>query len=164
MKKIGLISDTHGFIIPQVFEFFGGCDEIWHAGDIGSYEVAQKLENFKAFRAVSGNIDGAIIRSTYPEICLFQIESFNIAMMHIGGYPGKYSSGAKALIEREKPDIFIAGHSHILKIMFDKKNNLMYMNPGAAGKQGLHQKITMLRFKINRKNICELEVFEALKS
>ena len=164
MKKIGLISDTHGIIAPQIYDFLSDCDEIWHAGDIGSQKVAQELKRFKNFKAVYGNIDDLFIRNMFPEVKIFQVELLKVVLIHIGGYPGKYTSKAKELIANEKPDIFVSGHSHILKIMFDKKHNLMYMNPGAAGRQGLHQKITLVKFKINGKEISDLEIMEKEKS
>lgn len=163
MIRIGLISDTHGVIIPELYSFLGNCDEIWHAGDIGSLDTAKKIEEFKPLKAVSGNIDGIFIRQEYPEVNIFVVEDMKVVMMHIGGYPGKYSFQAKSIIAEEKPALFIAGHSHILKVMFDKKHNLLYLNPGSCGKQGLHQKMTMIRFIINNKKISDLEIFEKPK-
>ena len=161
MKRIGLLSDTHGYLHPRVFDFMDLCDEIWHAGDIGNLDVVKKLEEFKPLRAVYGNIDGGILRTIFNETAVFTIEQTKVAMMHIGGYPGRYSPAAKKLIVQQKPNLFISGHSHILKVMPDNQNNLLHINPGAAGKSGFHQFITMVRFTINGSNISDLEVFES---
>lgn len=163
MKKIGLISDTHTYLHPKIFEVFKDCDEIWHAGDIGNLETITKLQKFKPVKAVYGNIDGQSIRSSFPEVQAFKLEDKKVLMIHIGGYPGRYEKRANLLIKKEKPDIFISGHSHILKVIWDKKNNLLHMNPGAAGKFGIHQKITMLRFKIDKSEIEDLEIIELTK-
>ncbi len=160
MKKIGLLSDTHGKIHPRATEFFSGCDEIWHAGDIGTMEVVEKLENIKPLRAVYGNIDGTEIRKDFPEYAVFQIEKLRVVMIHIGGYPGRYNQKAKALIEKFRPGLFISGHSHILKVMHDKKYNLLHINPGAAGFSGFHKNITMIRFDISNDKISNLEVLD----
>jgi putative phosphoesterase len=160
MKRIGIISDTHGYIHPSIFDFFSNCDEIWHAGDIGNYETAAGLAEFKTLRAVHGNIDGTEIRSSYPRVQLFLIEQVKVLMTHIGGYPGRYEKEAISLIRAEQPDIFISGHSHILKVMYDQKNHLLHINPGAAGKSGMHHLITFIRFIIDAKDIRELEICE----
>jgi len=160
MKKIGLLSDTHTYLHPRIFEFLKDCDEIWHAGDIGNLETINKLARFKPVKAVYGNIDGQSVRASHPEVQSFYCEEVKVLMIHIGGYPGRYSKRAKQLIEKEKPGLFISGHSHILKVMPDAKYDLLHMNPGAAGKFGLHQKITFLRFVIEGKNIRDLEVAE----
>lgn len=160
MVKIGLLSDTHGSLPENWMEFFKPCDEIWHAGDIGSIQVTDNIAKFKALRAVYGNIDGSEIRAEFPEIQVFEIERLKVVMMHIGGYPGKYQPAAIALIRQHKPGLFVSGHSHILKVIFDKMNNLLHINPGAAGKYGLHQKITMVRFDVEDGKIKNLEVFE----
>ena len=160
MKRIGLISDTHGYINPRVSDFFKECDEIWHAGDIGSQEAADKLAAFKPFRAVYGNIDGGLLRHNFKEVEVFNCEEVKVLMIHIGGYPGRYSPKAKKLIEEHKPKIFISGHSHILKVMPDPKHDLLHINPGAAGKSGLHKSVTMIRFTIDGNNIKDLEVFD----
>jgi len=161
MTRIGLLSDTHGYLHPRVFDFMDGCHEIWHAGDIGNLEVVDKLEAFKPLRAVYGNIDGGMLRTLFNETATFSIEQVKVAMIHIGGYPGRYSATAQQLITQHKPDLFISGHSHILKVMPDKRNNLLHINPGAAGKSGIHQFITMVRFTIDGNNISDLEVFES---
>jgi putative phosphoesterase len=160
MTRIGLLSDTHTYLHPKIFEVFNDCDEIWHVGDIGNLETINQLQKFKPVKAVYGNIDGQSVRSAFPEVQSFTIEGKKVLMIHIGGYPGRYDKRARQLIEKEKPDIFISGHSHILKVMYDNKHELLHMNPGAAGKFGLHQKITMLRFTIDKSEIKELEIIE----
>ncbi len=160
MKKIGLLSDTHGWIIPPVYEFFKDCDEIWHAGDIGGTDVARCLASFKPLRAVYGNIDDYRIRRMFNWINVFTIEDVKVMMTHIGGYPNHYEPGIKELIIKEKPNIFISGHSHILKVMRDKELNLLHINPGAAGNSGFHKVITMVRFHIDGSEIKNMELFE----
>ncbi|MDY0343918.1 MAG: metallophosphoesterase family protein [Lentimicrobium sp.] len=160
MKRIGLLSDTHGSLPEKATDFFASCDEIWHAGDIGNLETAKTLSGIKPLRAVYGNIDGGDVRSFYPEYQLFDCESVKVLILHIGGYPGRYSSRAVNLIKTHRPALFISGHSHILKVIYDNKNQLLHMNPGAAGKQGFHQVITLLRFSIEGKDIKELEILE----
>ncbi len=160
MKRIGLLSDTHGYLIPQLFRFFEGVDEIWHAGDIGNINVALELENFRPMRAVYGNVDTIEIRTRYKETDVFTCGEMKIFMTHIGGYPGRYARGIKSALRTEKPDIFISGHSHILKIMPDPELDLLHINPGSAGKSGLHKKITMIRFLAEKDKIRELEVFD----
>ncbi len=160
MKRIGLLSDTHGFLHPRVFDFFVPCDEIWHAGDIGNMTVADQLEQFKPFKAVYGNIDDHQIRTRYPEQLLFNCESVKVFITHIGGYPGRYASGIEERIKKEQPKLFISGHSHILKVMPDHKNGLLHINPGAAGKYGIHKVITLVRFSIIDHQIENLEINE----
>ena len=160
MKTIGLLSDTHGTVHPRVAEFFSGCDEIWHAGDIGNDEVVNQLEAMKPLRAVYGNIDGGKLRIDFPEYALFEIEGLRVLMIHIGGYPGHYNQKARALIRKYHPGLFISGHSHILKVMPDKKYNLLHINPGAAGNSGFHKKITMVRFKIENGRVSDLDVLD----
>jgi hypothetical protein len=160
MPRIGLLSDTHGFINPRIIDFLSGCDEIWHAGDIGNVETADTLSALKPLRAVYGNIDGAEIRMSYPKFQVFTCEGVKVMMTHIGGYPGRYEKEARQMIESEKPGLYITGHSHILKVMYDKKYSLLHMNPGAAGNSGFHHVITCLRFTIDGKDIRDLEVFE----
>ena len=160
MQKIGLLSDTHGSINPRILDFFAACDEIWHAGDIGNMETAEKLSDFKPLKAVYGNIDGQEIRNSYPKYQVFNCELVKVLMTHIGGYPGHYEKEARQLIVSEKPGIFISGHSHILKVMYDKKHELLHINPGAAGNSGFHNVITCVRFIIDGKDIRDLEVFE----
>lgn len=157
--KIGIISDTHTYLHPQVFDFFKPCDVVLHAGDIGSIEVLQELESFKILKAVYGNIDSVDIRSRLQEHIFFEADGLHILLMHIGGYPPKYTAQSKGLIEKYKPDIFVCGHSHILKVMYDDEHKLLYINPGAAGNYGFHKAITFLRFDIENKKPVNLEVF-----
>ncbi len=159
MRRIGLLSDTHGFLHPKLFSFFSECDEIWHAGDIGNIETADKLAAFKPLRAVYGNIDGGALRYL-KEYESFYCENVKVLMTHIGGYPGRYAKGINQMIRDEKTKLFISGHSHILKVINDKKNNLLHINPGAAGKSGMHNKITFLRFTIDKDRIQDLEIAE----
>lgn len=160
MIKIGLISDTHGWLDERVFHHFEKCDEIWHAGDIGSLEVTDKLSSFKPLRAVYGNIDDSQIRDEFPLNQNFEIEGSKIWMTHIGGRPGKYSPEVHSPLSQNPPDIFVCGHSHILKVVFDKKLNMLYLNPGAAGKHGFHQVRTMLRFSLDAGKVKNMEVIE----
>ena len=160
MKRIGLLSDTHSWIYKGIYNFFEECDEIWHAGDIGDPSTFYKLMRFKPLRAVYGNIDGHELRLMCPEVQLFQCEQVKVMIKHIGGYPGRYDRSVKQMLNEEKPGLFVSGHSHILKVMYDDKRGLMHMNPGAAGRSGLHQKITCIRFSIDGKEIRELEILE----
>ncbi len=160
MKKIGLISDTHSHLEEKVFEHFADCDEIWHAGDIGTLELADRLAAFKPFKAVYGNIDGSPIRQEYPLDLRFDCEGMDVWMTHIGGYPGRYSQRVRELMKVDPPDLFICGHSHILKVMPDKKHQLLHINPGAAGVHGFHQVKTIIRFVIDRGQVKDLEVVE----
>ncbi len=158
--RIGLISDTHGYLDDAVFKHFDLCDEIWHAGDFGTLELADKLNSFKPLRGVYGNIDGRDIRSVYPEKNRFICEGTTVLMTHIGGYPGKYDPRIREEIQNNPPRLFISGHSHILKVMFDKKANILHLNPGAAGMHGWHKVRTLLRFSISEEKIYNLEVVE----
>jgi len=160
MKKIGLLSDTHSFIHPKIFEFFKECDEIWHAGDIGDLATADELCRFKKLRAVYGNIDGADVRRVYPKEILVHVEKVKICMTHIGGYPGHYPKSIREILERERPNLFICGHSHILKVIFDKHYACLHINPGAAGRFGFHQSITLVRFVIHEEKIENLEILD----
>ncbi len=160
MTRIGLISDTHSYLDDAVFNHFEKCDEIWHAGDFGDIKVANALQDFKPLRGVYGNIDGRDIRSVYPQNLKFNCEDVKVWMTHIGGYPGKYDQRIKADIHREQPDLFICGHSHILKVLFDKNITCLHLNPGAAGKYGWHKVRTLLRFCISEEKILNLEVIE----
>lgn len=158
--KIGLLSDTHAHFPEEVYTYFAECDEIWHAGDIGSMEVVEKLRAFKPFRAVWGNIDGQDIRKEFPMDLTVQVNGMKIWMTHIGGYPGKYAERIKKQLEYTRPQLFICGHSHILKVIPDKKLNLLHLNPGAAGKEGFHQVRTLMRFAIEAGKVKDLEVIE----
>ncbi|MBU8893747.1 MAG: metallophosphatase family protein [Bacteroidales bacterium] len=164
MKRIGLLSDTHAFTDEKIIDFFKDCDELWHAGDIGNIETADKISKLKPLKAVYGNIDGQEVRIVYPKIQSFTCEKVKVLMTHIGGYPGKYEKGVKELIKNFVPNIFISGHSHILKVIYDDKNKLLHINPGAAGKSGLHKLQTAVRFIIDGKEIKDLEVFEKNRS
>jgi len=160
MKKIGLISDTHGYIDDRILKLFENCDEIWHAGDIGSSEVADQLSSFKKFRAVHGNIDNQDIKGEYPEDLVFYTEKMRIWITHIGGYPPDYTLKVKKKLNIIKPDIFICGHSHIVKIIPDRISKVLHINPGAAGHQGFHKIRTIARFSIDEKIIKDLQIVE----
>jgi len=160
MTSIGLISDTHGFLDPAVFEHFKSCDEIWHAGDFGTVAIANDLKALKPLRGVFGNIDGHDVRSVYPQKLVWQCEGITVYMTHIGGYPKRYAPGIKQELVNNKAGLFICGHSHILKIIYDQEINCLHMNPGAAGKQGWHKVRTLIRFAIDGKEIKNCEVIE----
>lgn len=160
MTKILLLSDTHSYIGEDILKYVRQCDEVWHAGDIGDLNVTDAIKFLKPLRAVYGNIDNAEARIEFPEHNRFKCENINVWITHIGGYPGRYNPAIKTLIKQNPPDIFISGHSHILKVMQDKKLNLLHMNPGAIGKHGFHKVRTMLRFQIDGKNISNIEVIE----
>ena len=160
MLKIGLLSDTHSFIDDKILDFFKDTDEIWHAGDIGSLDVLDKLQALKPVRAVYGNIDGTEFRQNLQAALMFRVEQVKVFMTHIGGYPKKYAKGIKQILSEEKPKLFIAGHSHILKVMYDKDLELLYINPGAAGKSGFHKVRTAVRFVIDKDKIKDLEILE----
>lgn len=161
MKRIGLISDTHGYLDDAVFQHFAECDEIWHAGDVGNPEVIEKLETFKPLRAVSGNIDGQAVRLMAPENQRFELEGLSVWITHIGGYPPRYNPVVRPQLQRDPPAIFVCGHSHILRVMRDPAlNNTLYINPGAAGKEGFHKMRTILRFTLDAGKIKDMEVVE----
>ena len=160
MKKILLLSDTHSFIDNQLLKYVKLADEVWHAGDIGSMEVADTIKKLKPLRAVYGNIDNALIRTEYPLNNKFTIEKVTVWITHIGGYPNRYDTRIKEDILKNPPQLFISGHSHILKVMYDKKLNLLHINPGAAGKHGFHKVRTMVRFEISEDKISNLEIIE----
>ena len=157
---IGLISDTHSFLDPKVYDYFEECDEIWHAGDLGSIDLIKDLEAFKPLRAVYGNIDGSDIRAFCPENLIWDCNGLKVFMTHIGGYPGRYNSRVKKILNEEKPGLYICGHSHILKIMPDKTRGLLHINPGAAGNHGFHKVKTLVRFRVLEGVIQDLEVIE----
>jgi putative phosphoesterase len=159
--KIGLLSDTHTFLDEKIFEYFKDVDQIWHAGDIGNDELADQLEAFKPLRAVYGNIDGGKLRVRYPEDQIFSVEGVSVWMTHIGGYPPRYTTRVKTAIMKYNPKLFICGHSHILKIMPDKKRpGSLCINPGAAGKHGFHIEKTVVRFELSEGEIKNLEVIK----
>ena len=160
MKRIGLLSDTHGYWDERYEDHFKDCDEVWHAGDIGSIEVAEKFEAFCPFRAVYGNIDNNELRVRFPEINRFNIEGVDVMIKHIGGYPGRYDASIKRALYMQPPKLFISGHSHILKVQYDANLDLLHINPGAAGISGFHQVRTLVRFLLSEGNIEDLEVIE----
>jgi len=159
MTRIGLISDTHGFLDEAVFTHFQACDEIWHAGDFGPH-VFEKLAAFKPLRGVYGNIDDSTIRHQFKEALRWQCEGVSVLMTHIGGYPGKYAPEVRKALAAVPAGLFICGHSHILKVMYDPKYACLHMNPGAAGNQGWHKMRTLLRFTIDGTQIRDCEVVE----
>lgn len=160
MKKIGIISDTHSYIDEKLFEFFKNCDEVWHAGDIGNIDAFNLMNSKFNLRAVYGNIDGGELRLVCKSNLFFQVEEVKVLMTHIGGYPKRYDSRALKMIKELQPDLFVCGHSHILKVMYDKDFNMMCINPGAIGKSGFHVVRTAIRFEINKKDLQNLEVLE----
>jgi uncharacterized protein len=160
MTSIGLISDTHGTLDEAILKFLQVTDQVWHAGDIGNLETADKLAAMKPLRAVYGNIDGHELRRVYPETLRFKVEEVEVWMTHIGGYPGHYEKGLRKMLEQPAPAILVCGHSHILRVMNDKRYKLLFINPGAAGRSGFHLVQTAVRFSISGTRIHDLEVFE----
>ncbi len=160
MKKIVLLSDTHGYLDDSIIEHASNADEIWHAGDIGNLETADRLASIKPLRAVYGNIDDSKLRVIYPLNNRFMLEGLDVLMTHIGGYPGKYNPAIKKEIKLRPPQLFISGHSHILRVIKDPANHLLHINPGAAGVHGFHKMRTMIRFEINNGKIEKLDVIE----
>ena len=163
MKKILLISDTHSYIDERIIHYAKNVDQVWHAGDIGDINVMDSLKEVSNVKAVHGNIDNNIIRKEYSENLRFKCEEVDVWITHIGGYPGRYSKKIKNIINDNPPDLFVCGHSHILKVINDKKLNLLHINPGAIGKQGFHKVRTMVRFEIFKKEINNLEIIEFKK-
>lgn len=160
MTQIGVISDTHSFVDEKILNYLKDCNQIWFAGDVGSTEILDKLSRMAELKAVYGNIDGQAVRIRVPENNIFHVEKKKVLITHIAGYPNRYNSRVKALIQTEKPDIVVAGHSHILRIIYDKKLNHLHLNPGAAGKSGFHTKRTLLKFKINGDKIEDMKIIE----
>ena len=160
MKKILLISDTHGYLDDTILKYVNQADEVWHAGDIGIADITDELIKLKPLRAVYGNIDGHELRSIFKEDLRFNCEGVNVFMTHIGGYPVNYNNRIRKLLQKERPKLFICGHSHILKVMHDKKLAILHMNPGAAGVSGFHKIRTLLRFTIDKGKIDNVEVVE----
>lgn len=158
MKKIGVLSDTHGFLPKQVYSFFKDCDELWHAGDIGPW-VLDELRGWKPVRAVWGNCDSFALHYELEEQSFFEVEGQRVLMMHIGGWPGHYTSVLRRTLELAKPDIFVCGHSHILKVMYDHEYNFLHINPGAAGRSGFHKVCTLVRFTLDPQP-KDLEIIE----
>jgi len=160
MIKIGLLSDTHFYWDDKFIQYFSECDEIWHAGDIGSEDILQRLEAIKPVRAVYGNIDGHLLRTICSKTLRFEVEGVSVLLTHIGGYPGKYAPEIRQELYANPPQLFVCGHSHILKVMYDKNLQMLCVNPGAAGKYGFHQVRTIVRFAIDGKEIKNMEVIE----
>jgi putative phosphoesterase len=160
MIRIALLSDTHNYLDSNIFKYFDSCDQIWHAGDIGTIAITDQLLKIKPVIAVYGNIDGQDVRKIYPKNQHFMCEGVKVFMTHIGGYPDRYSTEALVEIKKNAPALFICGHSHILKVIFDKRYNLLHINPGAAGMQGFHQVKTLVRFSIDADKIKDLEIIE----
>ena len=160
MTRIGLISDTHSYLDDAVFEHFNQCDEVWHCGDFGDIKVINTLKEKTALKGVYGNIDGQDIRTAFPEQLVFMCEDVKVMMRHIGGYPPRYNPITKKEILIHQPQLFISGHSHILKVMYDPSMQCLHMNPGAAGKHGWHKVRTLIRFVIDGKEIKDCEVIE----
>lgn len=160
MKRIGLLSDTHSYWDERYLQYFEDCEEIWHAGDIGSLELANRLADFRPLRAVCGNCDGGDLRRLYPEVLRWNCEGADVLMTHIGGYPGRYDPRIRQQLYARPPKLFISGHSHILKVQFDDKLQLLHINPGAAGIQGWQQVRTLVRFTADKGTFSDLEVIE----
>jgi putative phosphoesterase len=162
--KIGILSDTHGTLDDRVLNFFKDCAEIWHAGDVGNIQIIRKLEDFKPIIGVYGNIDGHEVRSYWPEDVVFEREGLRIYMTHIGGYPGRYNPRGYSILLRERPGMFICGHSHILKVQYDQKLDLLHVNPGACGNHGWHKVKTAIRFTITEGKPGQMELLEYARS
>ena len=161
--RIGILSDTHGYLDAKIEHFFKDCDEIWHCGDIGRVSVVEQLKKHSVVRAVYGNIDGGEVRQLFSEMLLFSCCGVKVLMTHIGGYPGHYESKIKSVLEQEQPQLFVCGHSHILKVMHDRKLDCLHINPGAAGKFGFHKVRTAVRLVVEEGNIKDLEILELEK-
>jgi hypothetical protein len=160
MTRIGIISDTHSWLDEAAFTHFQHCDEIWHAGDFGTMEVAEQLQNFRPLKGVWGNIDDAVIRHAFPETLRWRCEDVEVVMTHIGGYPGKYAPAIRKTLQQNPPQLFICGHSHILKIMYDDKLRCLHINPGAAGRQGWHKVRTLVLLTIDGSTMKDCKVVE----
>ncbi len=161
MTSVGLLSDTHGYVDKRIITFFEQCDEIWHAGDIGTIDLFKTFGKNKLIKAVYGNIDNHEIRKFFPAINTFKCEEVDVLITHIGGYPNHYTSELKKILSNSSPKLLICGHSHILKVIYDKKHDLLFINPGAAGINGFHKKQTAVRFIIDRNDIRNLEIWES---
>lgn len=160
MKKIGLLSDTHSFWDDRYVQYFSDCDEIWHAGDIGDISIVERLQCIAHLRAVSGNIDHGEVKRCCQELAIFELENVKVLMTHIGGYPGRYSLGMKHMLKEKEIKLFISGHSHILRVIYDQELQMLHINPGAAGVQGWQHKRTLVRFELAEGNISNLEIIE----
>ena len=163
MTRFGLLSDTHGYWDERYLKYFEPCDQIWHAGDIGSMEIVERLEAFRPLKAVYGNIDGQDMRRLFPETARFTVDGADVLMNHIGGYPCNYDASIRSSLFANPPQLFISGHSHILKVKYDKSLNLLHINPGAAGIYGFHTVRTLVRFSIDKGRFSDLEVIELNK-
>ena len=164
MKKIGILSDTHGYWDDRYALHFAECDEIWHAGDIGYYDIVRRLEGICPVRAVAGNVDGSEVRRYCPELSVFEVEGVWVLLTHIGGYPGRWSPGMKKLLKEKHINLMVDGHSHILKVMYDRDIDVLHVNPGAAGQQGWHKVRTLVRLAIDGMQIKDLEVIELART
>ena len=158
MKRIGILSDTHNYLDPKILHYFKDCDEIWHAGDVGSFDVIDQLQALAPLRVVAGNIDGSDMRRMYGEVLRFRCEEIEVLLKHIGGYPGRYDPSIRGSLMANPPQLFVCGHSHILKVKFDRTLNLLHLNPGAAGLQGWHKERTLMRLVIDGSTFKDLEV------
>ena len=158
--NVGLLSDTHNFLDENIYKYFKDCDEVWHAGDIGSIEIANQLSDFKLFRAVYGNIDDSSLRHKYPEELIFEIEGLKVFIVHIGAYPPSYNKGIRSRLDEVNPGLFICGHSHIARIIHDPERKLLHINPGAAGRQGFHYIRSIVRFNISGGKIENIQLIE----
>lgn len=158
--RVGLLSDTHSYLDPKVFDYFADCDEVWHAGDVGDVSLLDQLANFKPLRGVYGNIDDAAVRGRLPLNAVFTAGGVKVLMTHIGGYPGRYTPRLRRLLDEHRPAVYVCGHSHILKVMMDKKRGCLHLNPGACGRHGFHRMRTLLRFTLSAGRVEDLEVVE----
>ena len=160
MKKIGILSDTHGYWDERYAQHFADCDEIWHAGDVGDYTIIERLAQVAPVRAVAGNVDSGMVRRKCPELLTFEVEGVKVLLTHIGGYPGRWAPGMKRLLRDEGVQLMVDGHSHILKVMYDPELRLLHINPGAAGQQGWHKVRTLVRLVIDGTEMRDCEVIE----
>ncbi|MBD5194164.1 MAG: metallophosphoesterase family protein [Bacteroidales bacterium] len=160
MKKIGILSDTHGFWDSKYIKYFEDCDEIWHAGDIGDISIIEKLESICPVKAVKGNADFGEVARRFESIIIFEIENIKVLLTHIGGYPGKWAPNIKQLLKENSIKLMVDGHSHILKVIYDKELDLLHINPGAAGQQGWHKKRTLIRLDIDNSEFTKCEIIE----
>lgn len=160
MKQIGILSDTHGYWDDRYAKYFSDCDEIWHAGDIGDYSIIERLQEICPVRAVSGNVDHGEVKRRCPELIEFEIEGVKVLLTHIGGYPKKWSPGMKNILKKDGIRLMVDGHSHILKVIYDRELGLLHVNPGAAGQQGWHKKRTLVRLVIDGEDMRDCEIIE----
>lgn len=163
MTKVGILSDTHGYWDERYASHFADCDEIWHAGDVGDYTIIERLSEICPVRAVSGNVDHGMVKRRCPELLIFEVEGMKVLLTHIGGYPGKWSPGMKRLLRDENINLMVDGHSHILKIIYDKELDLLHINPGAAGQQGWHKVRTLVKVDLNQGVPSNCQIIELAK-